>query len=263
MTDARVSRVLLLVCDSWGIGDAPDAAPAQGLLQVEGDVELDTAVLPAGRRHAPQLPLDELVPHPVDGESGRGAQPAMTDPTGRPAGATFLRNNLNKRSVGIDLKHPEGRELFLGLCAGFDVVAENFKAGTMDRLGLGYEHVAAVARLRLALQGQFPEAAWTSERAIRSRWAGSGARVRYADGQLNFEAVCVGLELELSRKHPADYEGIARDVDPAFDQVWWFCRTGDQAWLRGVLEGVPKPPRPEHHVIALAGELAGVLGARS
>jgi len=124
------------------------------------------------------------------------------------------------------------------------------------------EHVATVGRLRLALQAQYPEAVWTSERATRSRWAGSGARVRYADGQLNFEAVCVGLELELSRKHPADYAGIAADVDPAFDQVWWFCRTGDQAWLRGVLEGVPKPPRPEHHVIALSGDLAGVLGVR-
>ena len=57
-------------------------------------------------------------------------------------GATFLRNNLNKRSVGIDLKHPRGRELFLALAPHFDVVAENFKSGTMDRLGLGYEDVA-------------------------------------------------------------------------------------------------------------------------
>jgi len=126
------------------------------------------------------------------------------------------------------------------------------------------EHVAAVARLRLALQAQYSEAVWTSERQIRSRWAGSGARVRFADGQLDFPgSTCVGVELELHRKLPRDYEGIAADVDPAFDQVWWFTRNADQAWLRGVLEGVPKPPRPEHHVIALAGELAHVLGARS
>ena len=60
-------------------------------------------------------------------------------PTGRKVGATFLRNNLDKRSVGIDLKAPEGRELFLALVPHFDVVAENFKAGTMDRMGLGYD----------------------------------------------------------------------------------------------------------------------------
>ena len=79
------------------------------------------------------------VEHPTHGESGRGALPAMRDPQGREVGATFLRNNLNKRSVGIDLKTEQGRELFLYLAGEFDVVAENFKAGTMDRLGLGYE----------------------------------------------------------------------------------------------------------------------------
>jgi formyl-CoA transferase len=84
------------------------------------------------------------VEHPTEGESGRGALPAMTDPTGKRAGATFLRNNLNKRSVGLDLKSPRGRELFLALVPHFDVVAENFRAGTMKRLGLGYDDVAAV-----------------------------------------------------------------------------------------------------------------------
>ena len=79
---------------------------------------------------------------PPGGESGRGSKPAMTDPHGDEVGATFLRNNLNKRSVAIDLKSDAGRELFLRLAPNFDVVAENFKAGTMDRLGLGYEAVA-------------------------------------------------------------------------------------------------------------------------
>jgi hypothetical protein len=84
------------------------------------------------------------VEHPVHGESGRASTPAMTDPEGRKVGATYLRNNLNKRSLGIDLKTPEGRDLFLALAGRFDVVAENFKAGTMDRMGLGYADVHAV-----------------------------------------------------------------------------------------------------------------------
>lgn len=84
------------------------------------------------------------VEHPHHGESGRQSLPAITDPAGRKVGATFLRNNLNKRSVGIDLKQDRGRELFLALAPHFDVVAENFKSGTMDRLGLGYEDVARV-----------------------------------------------------------------------------------------------------------------------
>jgi crotonobetainyl-CoA:carnitine CoA-transferase CaiB-like acyl-CoA transferase len=95
------------------------------------------------------------VEHPVHGESGRGSSPAMTDPHGRPVGATYLRNNLNKRSLGIDLKQPAGRDLFLRLVPHFDVIAENFKAGTMARMGLDYPAVAAIhpAAIYLSLSG--------------------------------------------------------------------------------------------------------------
>ncbi len=84
------------------------------------------------------------VEHPVNGESGRGSSPAMIDPEGRAVGATYLRNNLDKRSIGIDLRSPEGAELFRMLVPRFDVIAENFKAGTMDRMGLGYETIAGI-----------------------------------------------------------------------------------------------------------------------
>ncbi len=83
------------------------------------------------------------VEHPRDGESGRGAQPFMTDLDGNRAGATFLRNALGKQSVGIDLKQQAGKDLVLALAPHFDIVCENFKAGTMHRLGLGYDEVAA------------------------------------------------------------------------------------------------------------------------
>ena len=85
------------------------------------------------------------VEHPKGGDSGRASLPAMTDPEGRRVGATFLRNNLDKRSICVDLKHPDGRQVVLDLAQRFDVVAENFKAGTLDRLGLGYADISAVA----------------------------------------------------------------------------------------------------------------------
>ena len=99
--------------------------------------------LPYATQLLARLGADVVKVEPPAGEAGRGAQPSMLDPEGRVVGATFLRNNLNKRSVCIDLKSAEGKELFLDLVPNFDVVAENFKAGTMDRLGLGYEAVAA------------------------------------------------------------------------------------------------------------------------
>ena len=54
-----------------------------------------------------------------------------------------MRNNLSKRSVVIDLKAPAGRDLVLRLAPRFDVVAENFRAGAAERLGLAYADVAA------------------------------------------------------------------------------------------------------------------------
>jgi len=81
---------------------------------------------------------------PGTGDLGRTAMPAMPDPAGRPVGATFMRNNLSKRSIVLDLKHPAGRDLVLRLAPRFDVVAENFRAGAAERLGLAYDDVAAV-----------------------------------------------------------------------------------------------------------------------
>src|SRR5712671_1609929 len=100
--------------------------------------------LPYATQMLARLGADVLkVEHPVHGESGRGSTPSMPDPQGRAVGATYLRNNLGKQSLGLDLKSPEGRDLFLALAANFDVVAENFKAGTMERMGLGYDVISA------------------------------------------------------------------------------------------------------------------------
>jgi crotonobetainyl-CoA:carnitine CoA-transferase CaiB-like acyl-CoA transferase len=78
------------------------------------------------------------------GDLGRGSQPSISDPEGRTVGATFLRNNLGKRSICVDLKAPEGRQLVLDLAPKFDIVAENFKGGALARMGLGYDDIAAV-----------------------------------------------------------------------------------------------------------------------
>ncbi len=54
-------------------------------------------------------------------------------------GGYFASNNRNKRSVVLDLKEPADVEVFLRLVDTADVVVENFRAGVMDGLGLGYE----------------------------------------------------------------------------------------------------------------------------
>ena len=54
-------------------------------------------------------------------------------------GATFLGLNANKRSIAVDLKHPQGAEIVKDLVRDADVLVENFKTGDMERFGLGYE----------------------------------------------------------------------------------------------------------------------------
>mgnify|MGYP002142558084 CR=1 FL=1 len=46
--------------------------------------------------------------------------------------------NRNKKSIAVDVKSPQGQEIVLKLIAGADVFSENFKGGTMDKLGFGY-----------------------------------------------------------------------------------------------------------------------------
>jgi crotonobetainyl-CoA:carnitine CoA-transferase CaiB-like acyl-CoA transferase len=56
----------------------------------------------------------------------------------------YLSSNRNKRSITLDLKKVKGKALFLELVKQADVVVENFKTGTMKRLGLDYEELKKV-----------------------------------------------------------------------------------------------------------------------
>ena len=56
----------------------------------------------------------------------------------------FPMFNRNKKSIAVDVKNPRGREIILKLVAGADVFSENFKSGTMDKLGFGYEALATL-----------------------------------------------------------------------------------------------------------------------
>ena len=82
------------------------------------------------------------VENPKGGDLARrlGADPAMAAEL---MGLSFVAVNADKQSVAIDFKAPAGKEAFLRLVERADVVLENFRPGVMDRLGLGYEVLAA------------------------------------------------------------------------------------------------------------------------
>src|SRR5436190_22556789 len=79
------------------------------------------------------------VERPDGGDDTRGWGPPWTD-----EGSTyFLGLNRGKRSLRLDLKDASDRALGARLCARADVVVESFRPGTMERLGLGFDDVAA------------------------------------------------------------------------------------------------------------------------
>ncbi|SIS99125.1 CaiB/BaiF CoA transferase family protein [Paracoccus saliphilus] len=79
-------------------------------------------------------------------DTRRWGPPFLRDVDGKPTreAGYYLSVNRGKRSVELDLKSDKGRAAIKALAAKSDIVLENFKTGTLDRIGLGYEDLRAV-----------------------------------------------------------------------------------------------------------------------
>jgi crotonobetainyl-CoA:carnitine CoA-transferase CaiB-like acyl-CoA transferase len=83
------------------------------------------------------------VEHPDEPDQSRegGTDRALNR---RNMGTSFLTQGSNKRSITLDLKQEDGREVLRRLVAGADVLVENYRPGAFGALGLGYEALAAI-----------------------------------------------------------------------------------------------------------------------
>jgi formyl-CoA transferase len=80
------------------------------------------------------------VERPVTGEQGRAAAADWPEADSY----HFILLNANKKSITANIKHPEGQALVRHLLERADVFVENFRPGTIERLGFGYEAVRAI-----------------------------------------------------------------------------------------------------------------------
>ncbi len=98
---------------------------------------------------------DVIKIEPPQGDETRGWGPPFLGD----AASYYIGINRNKRGMALDLSRPEAREVLFRLLAGADVMIENFKTGTLERWGMGYDAV---------LKERFP-------RLIHCRVSGFGA----------------------------------------------------------------------------------------
>ncbi len=83
------------------------------------------------------------IENPKDGDLARklGSLPELNK---KLMGTSFLAQNANKKSVTINLKENQGKEIFKRLVKTADIVVENFRPGVMQRLGFSYEELSKI-----------------------------------------------------------------------------------------------------------------------
>ena len=170
----------------------------------------------------------------------------------------FFSVNRGKRSVAVDLRREEGRDLFLRLVPQFDVLVENFRPGALERLGLGYERLAEAhpGLVYAAISGYGQDGPLRDRPALDVVVQGAGG-VMSITGEPDGPPVRPGLSLGdiaaglfgaigvLAALRERDRSGIGQLVDVSMLD----CQLAilENAFLRYHLTGeVPKPMGTRH-----------------
>ena len=110
----------------------PTSGPLLGVTVIDFS---QAAAGPFCAQHLGDMGAEVIKVEPVGGDMLRGVDARA----GSDVGTYFMGLNRNKRSVAVDLTTQAGREIATQLCLRADVVVENYRPGTMARLGLDYE----------------------------------------------------------------------------------------------------------------------------
>lgn len=190
---------------------------------------------------------------PVTGDDSRHFGPYQKGES-----AYFMSLNRNKRSIVLDLKSPEGKATLKALLMKMDVVVENFRPGTMEKLGFGYEDIKTYhPSIIYAAASGFGHTGPYSERpaydgvvqamggimSITGQVGGEPTRVGPSVGDINAGMfTAIGILAALNHRHKT---GEGQKVDVAMLD----CQVAilENAIARYVVTGeVPKPAGNKH-----------------
>ena len=146
---------------------------------------------------------DVIKVEPLEGDFFRRMGPFREDDHQRHYGGLFQSCNRNKRSIAVDLKNPEGQALLRDLVMGADALVENYRAGVLDKLGLGWD----------ALRQIKPSLVYTSVRGFGDKAGGASPYMQWPAFDIVAQAMggWMGITGE-DQEHPVKVGGGAGDT---------------------------------------------------
>lgn len=148
---------------------------------------------------------DVIKIEPLEGDFFRRMGPFRDDDAQRHMGGLFQACNRNKRAIALNLKHPDGQALLKRLVRSADALVENYRAGVLDRMGLGYD----------ALKEINPRLVYTSVRGFGDKAGGVSPYMQWPSFDIVAQAMggWMGITGE-DAEHPVKVGGGAGDTVP-------------------------------------------------
>jgi crotonobetainyl-CoA:carnitine CoA-transferase CaiB-like acyl-CoA transferase len=232
--------------------------PTRGPGPLDGIRVLDLSRVLAGphcTRALVDLGAEVIKLEPPEGDLTRFAYPRVNS-----LATYFVQQNVGKRNVSLDLQQPEAVELVAQLAERCDVLVENFRAGIMDKLGLGYAALAArnPRLVYCSITGYGSTGPWTTRRAYAATvqgeagltlaqaaaWGREPVNDAHSHGDVYTAleatiAICAALVQR-------DRTGRGQHLDVAMAQSLLYVNehVHDHLWDREVPDGVIRSFRP-------------------
>jgi crotonobetainyl-CoA:carnitine CoA-transferase CaiB-like acyl-CoA transferase len=146
---------------------------------------------------------DVIKVEPLEGDFFRKMGPFRADDSKKYFGGLFQSCNRNKRSIALNLKSAEGQSTLKSLVKSADVLVENYRAGVLDRMGLGYEALRAIN----------PKLVYTSVRGFGDKAGGASPYMDWPSFDIVAQAMGGWMGITgMDADHPVKVGGGAGDT---------------------------------------------------